>query len=40
MEYAVEIGSVAMIYIPNFIKISSDIQKVIRGGFTDTQPAW
>jgi hypothetical protein len=26
-------------YIPNFIKIGSDIQKLI-GGYTDTQTAW
>jgi hypothetical protein len=33
-------GSGAMIYIPSFIKISLGIQKVDRGGFTDTQTAW
>jgi hypothetical protein len=27
MKYAVEMGSVAMIYIPSFIKIGSGIQK-------------
>jgi hypothetical protein len=32
MKYAVEMGSVAMIYIPSFIKISSGIQKLIGGG--------
>jgi hypothetical protein len=31
MKYAVEMGSGAMIYIPNFIKIGSAIQKFIRG---------
>jgi hypothetical protein len=31
MKYAVEMGSGAMIYIPSFIKISSGIQKLIRG---------
>jgi hypothetical protein len=31
MKYAVELGSGAMIYIPNFIKIGSAIQK-LRGG--------
>jgi hypothetical protein len=36
MKYAVEMGSGAMIYIPNFIKIGAGIQKLI-GGFTDTQ---
>jgi hypothetical protein len=29
-----------MIYIPSVIKIGSGIQKVERGGFTDTQTAW
>jgi hypothetical protein len=32
MKYAVEMGSGAMIYIPSFIKIGSDIQKLIGGG--------
>jgi hypothetical protein len=31
MNYAVEIGSGAMIYIPSFMKISSCIQKSIEG---------
>jgi hypothetical protein len=39
MKYAVEMGSVAMIYIPGFIKTGSGIQKII-GGFADTQRAW
>jgi hypothetical protein len=30
MKYAVDVGSGAMIYIPNFIKTDSDIQKLIR----------
>jgi hypothetical protein len=30
MKYAVEMGSGAMIYIPSFIKIGSDIQKLKR----------
>jgi hypothetical protein len=30
MNYAVEMGSRAMIYIPSFIKIGSDIQKLMR----------
>jgi hypothetical protein len=30
MKYAVKVGSVAMVYIPSFIKIGSDIQKLIR----------
>jgi hypothetical protein len=29
MEYAVEMGSSAMIYIPSFIDISSALQKLI-----------
>jgi hypothetical protein len=36
MTYAIEMGSGAIIYIPSFIKIGSDIQKLIRG-VTDTQ---
>jgi hypothetical protein len=40
MRYTVEMGSGAMIYIPGFIKIGSGIQKLIRGGLTDTQTAW
>jgi hypothetical protein len=39
MNYVVEMGSCAMIYIPSFIKIGSDIQK-LRGGYIDTQTAW
>jgi hypothetical protein len=31
MKYAVEMGSGAMIYIPNFMQIHSGIQKLIRG---------
>jgi hypothetical protein len=31
MKYGVQMGSVAMIYIPTFIKIGSGIQKLIRG---------
>jgi hypothetical protein len=29
MKYAVEMGSGAMLYIPSFIKIGSDSQKLI-----------
>jgi hypothetical protein len=36
-EAGFQMGSDAMIYIPNFIKIGSGIQKLIRGGYTDTQ---
>jgi hypothetical protein len=35
MKYAAEMGSVAMIYLPSFIKIGSGIHK-LKGGFTDT----
>jgi hypothetical protein len=31
MKYAVEMGSGAMICIPSFIKIGSDVQKLIGG---------
>jgi hypothetical protein len=31
MKYAVEMGSGVMIYIPNFIKIGSGIQKLMGG---------
>jgi hypothetical protein len=40
MKYAFEMGSVAMIYIPSFVKIGSGIQKFIGGGYTDTQTGW
>jgi hypothetical protein len=36
MNYAVEMGSGAMIYIATFIKIDSSIRRLIRG---DTQTA-
>jgi hypothetical protein len=36
MKLFVETGSGAIICIPSFIKIGSVIQKVDRGGFTDT----
>jgi hypothetical protein len=39
MKHAVEMGSVAMIYIPSFIQIGSGIQKFI-GGYRGTQTAW
>jgi hypothetical protein len=39
VKYAVEMGSGAMIYIPNFIKIGSGIQKLM-GIYTDTQIGW
>jgi hypothetical protein len=38
MKYSVEMGSVAMIYIPNFIKIGSGIQGVYR--YRETQIQW
>jgi hypothetical protein len=33
MEYAVDMGSGSVIYIPSFIKTGSDIQKLIGWGF-------
>jgi hypothetical protein len=39
MKYDFEMGSGAMIYIPGFINIGSDIQKLIGGTHTDTQTA-
>jgi hypothetical protein len=36
MKHAVELGSGAMLYIPNFIKIGSSIQKFMGGGDTQT----
>jgi hypothetical protein len=35
MEYTVEMDSSAMIYIPNFIKIGSGVQKLMAGRYTD-----
>jgi hypothetical protein len=37
LKYAVEMGSGAMIYIPSFIQIGSDIQKLIGEGGGSTQ---
>jgi hypothetical protein len=31
MNYAVEMGSGAMLYIPSLVKIGSGIQKLVRG---------
>jgi hypothetical protein len=31
MKYATEMGAVAMVYIPSFIKIGSGIQKLMEG---------
>jgi hypothetical protein len=36
MKYAVEMGSVSMIYIPSFIKIVSGIQKLMGGTYRQT----
>jgi hypothetical protein len=36
MNYAVKMGSDAMIYIPSFIKIDSSIQKLMGAKLTDT----
>jgi hypothetical protein len=40
MKCAIQMDSGAMIYILSFIKIGSEIQKLIVMGFTDTQTAW
>jgi hypothetical protein len=37
MNYALEMGSGVIIYIPGFIKISSGIQKLIGETHADTQ---
>jgi hypothetical protein len=37
MNYAVEIGSGAMIYIPSFIMIGLGITKLMGGGYTDSK---
>jgi hypothetical protein len=37
MKYAVEIVSVTMIHIASFIKIGSDVQKLLGGGYTDVR---
>jgi hypothetical protein len=34
MNYAIEMGTGTMIYIPYFIKNGSGIQKLIGGGYT------
>jgi hypothetical protein len=34
MKYAVEMVSGGMIYIPSFIKIGSDVQKLLVVGYT------
>jgi hypothetical protein len=40
MNYIIEMGSCAMIYIPSFIKIGLGIQKLLgEGTQTDTQTA-
>jgi hypothetical protein len=36
MKYATQMGSVAMIHIPRFIKVASDIQKLMGGIHTHT----
>jgi hypothetical protein len=36
MKYVIEMGSVAMIYIPSFVKIGSGIQELSGGEFTDS----
>jgi hypothetical protein len=37
MNYTIGMGSVAVIYVPSFIKIGPSIQKIIGRGFTDKQ---
>jgi hypothetical protein len=37
MKYDVEMGPDAMLYILHLIKIGSGIQKLIRGGYTNSQ---
>jgi hypothetical protein len=40
MEYAVEMGSGAMVYIPSFMKIGSDLQTLLMGDtYADLQTA-
>jgi hypothetical protein len=39
MDYAIEMGSGAMIYIPSFMKTDSGIQKLRRDTHTDTYRA-
>jgi hypothetical protein len=36
MKYSIEMSSGAMMYIPSFIKIGSDIQRLIRGIYRHT----
>jgi hypothetical protein len=38
MKYAVEMGSGVMIHIPNFVKIDSGIQKLIRRAWRSFKP--
>jgi hypothetical protein len=40
MKYAGEMRSGAMLYVLNVMKIGSGIQKLMRGGNTQTQTAW
>jgi hypothetical protein len=41
MKYAAEMGSGGVIHIPSFIKIGSDIQKLMGVGVdSQTQTAW
>jgi hypothetical protein len=37
MKQAVEMGSGALIQLPNFIKFVSGIRKLVKGGSTDTE---
>jgi hypothetical protein len=40
MKYAAEMGSGAVVYMPDFLKTGSGIQKLMGKKFTDTQTAW
>jgi hypothetical protein len=40
MEYAIEVGSFAMLYIPSFMKNGSGIETLLGGGYTYTQRGW
>jgi hypothetical protein len=40
MKYAVKMGSGAKICTQSFIKVGPAIQKLMEGGYTDTQRVW
>jgi hypothetical protein len=37
MKYAIEMGSGAMKWVLSFIKFGVSLQKLMKGGYTDTQ---